>query len=129
MRFGEAGGPGFLGPNFAPLVVSGVSNDPEARANLSIENLKAPVGVTKESMDKRFEISKFLQEDFNKSAKSPSAKAHKANFERARRMIESNAKGAFKLDEETAALRDKYGRSQFGQGCLLARRLDRKSVV
>ena len=128
MRFGDSGGPGFLGPNYAPLVVSGVSNDPEARANLTIENLKAPAGVTKESMEKRFEISKFLQDDFNKSAKSPSSKAHKANFERARRMIESNAKGAFKLDDETAALRDKYGRSQFGQGCLLARRLVERGV-
>ncbi len=129
MRFGDSGGPGFLGPNFAPLVVSGNSNDPEARANLSIENLKAPAGVRKESLEKRFEISKFLQDDFNKSAKSPSSKAHKANFERAWRMIESNAKGAFKLDEETAALRDKYGRSQFGQGCLLARRLVERGVA
>ena len=49
-RFGDAGGPGFLGPNYAPLVVSGDSTDPEARANLSIENLKAPPGVSKESM-------------------------------------------------------------------------------
>ncbi len=129
MRFGEAGGPGFLGPNYAPLVVSGASNDPEARANLSIENLKPPAGVTKDSLEKRFEISKFLQDDFNKSAKSASVKSHKANFERARRMIESNAKGAFKLDEETAALRDKYGRNPFGQGCLLARRLVERGVA
>lgn len=128
-RFGDAGGPGFLGPNYAPLVVSGDSNDPEARANLSIENLKAPAGVTKESMDKRFEISKFLQDDFNKSVKSPSAKAHKANYDRAMRMIATNAKGAFKLDEEPATLRDKYGRNRFGQGCLLARRLVERGVA
>ena len=128
-RFGDAGGPGFLGPNYAPLVVSGDSTDPEARANLSIENLKAPAGVTKESMEKRFEISKFLQDDFTKRAKGPSTKSHKANFDRAMRMIETNAKGAFKLDEEPAALRDKYGRSQFGQGCLLARRLVERGVA
>ena len=128
-RFGDAGGPGFLGPNYAPLVVSGDSTDPEARANLSIENLKAPPGVSKESMEKRFEISKFLQDDFTKRAKRPSTKAHKANFDRAMRMIETNAKGAFKLDEEPAALRDKYGRSQFGQGCLLARRLVERGVA
>jgi hypothetical protein len=128
-RFGDTGGPGFLGPNYAPLVVSGDSNDPEARANLSIENLKAPPGVSKESMEKRFEISKFLQDDFSKRAKGPSTKAHKANFDRAMRMIETNAKGAFKLDEEPAALRDKYGRSQFGQGCLLARRLVERGVA
>ena len=128
-RFGDAGGPGFLGPNYAPLVVSGDSSDPEARANLSIENLKAPAGVTKESMEKRFEISKFLQNDFASRAKGPSTKAHKANFDRAMRMIETNAKGAFKLDEEPAVLRDKYGRSQFGQGCLLARRLVERGVA
>ena len=128
-RIGDAGGPGFLGPNFAPLIVSGDSSDPETRANLSIENLKAPPGVSKESMEKRFEISKFLQDDFTKRAKGPSTKAHKANFDRAMRMIETNAKGAFKLDEEPAALRDKYGRSRFGQGCLLARRLVERGVA
>lgn len=128
-RFGDAGGPGFLGPNYAPLIVSGDSSDPEARANLTIENLKAPAGVSKESMEKRFEISKFLQEDFNKNVKSQSAKAHKANYERAERMISTNAKGAFKLDEEPAALRDSYGRSRFGQGCLLARRLVERGVA
>ena len=128
-RFGDAGGPGFLGPNYAPLVVSGDSNDPEARANLTIENLKPPAGVSKESMERRFEISRFLQDDFANRAKGPSTKAHKSNFDRAMRMIESNAKGAFKLDEEPAALRDKYGRSRFGQGCLLARRLVERGVA
>jgi hypothetical protein len=129
MRFGDSGGPGFLGPNYAPLIVSGDSNDPESRANLSIENLKGPVGVTKESMERRFEISRFLQTDFSKSAKGSSTKSHSANFERARRMIESNAKGAFKLDEEPAVLRDQYGRNRFGQGCLLARRLIERGVA
>lgn len=128
MRFGDVGGPGFLGPNYAPLIVSGDSNDPEARANLSVENLKAPAGVSKESMERRFKISKFLQDDFSKESNGPSTRSHTANFERARRMIESNAKGAFKLDEETAALRDGYGRNRFGQGCLLARRLIERGV-
>lgn len=128
MRFGDIGGPGFLGPNYAPLIVSGDSNDPEARANLSVENLKAPAGVSKESMERRFKISKFLQDDFSKESNGPSTRSHTSNFERARRMIESNAKGAFKLDEETAALRDQYGRNRFGQGCLLARRLIERGV-
>ncbi len=128
-RFADVGGPGFLGPNYAPLVVSGDSSDPEARANLSIENLKPAPGVTKESQEKRLEISKFLQDDFANRAKGPSTKAHKANFDRAMRMIATNAKGAFKLDEEPAALRDKYGRNRFGQGCLLARRLVERGVA
>jgi hypothetical protein len=129
-RFGgDSGGPGFLGPNYAPLIVSGDSADPEARANLSVENLKAPVGVAKESMKNRVGIADYLQKDFSKRVNSPSAKAHKSNFDRAVRMIESNAKGAFGLDEEPAELRDRYGRSRFGQGCLLARRLVERGVA
>jgi hypothetical protein len=120
---GDMAGPGFLGPNYAPLVVSGDSADPEARANLSVENLRPPAGVGKKSMENRIGIAEFLQKDFSKRVASDSAKLHKANFERAVRMIDSNAKGAFKLDEEPAELRDKYGRNRFGQGCLLARRL------
>ena len=38
------------------------------------------------------------------------------------------AKKAFELTEEKAAVRDKYGRSRFGQGCLLARRLVERGV-
>jgi len=40
------------------------------------------------------------------------------------------AKGseAFDLDEEAQSLRVKYGRNQFGQGCLLARRLIERGV-
>src|SRR5262245_45167416 len=32
-------GAGFLGPNYAPLAVSGASDDPTARANLALEDL------------------------------------------------------------------------------------------
>jgi hypothetical protein len=35
---------------------------------------------------------------------------------------------AFSLDDEPDALRDAYGRNQFGQGCLLARRLVERGV-
>jgi hypothetical protein len=127
-RFADVGGPGFLGPNYAPLVVSGDSDDPEARANLSIENLMPPPGVTKKSMERRFAISKFLREDFTTRVKSASAEAHQANFDRAMRIIATNAKGAFTLTEEPGELRDRYGRNRFGQGCLLARRLVERGV-
>jgi uncharacterized protein (DUF1501 family) len=43
-------------------------------------------------------------------------------------MIESQAKNAFKLDEELAEVREAYGRNRFGQGCLLARRLVERGV-
>jgi hypothetical protein len=43
-------------------------------------------------------------------------------------MIRSKTVGAFKLDEESAEVRDAYGRNKFGQGCLLARRLVERGV-
>src|SRR5438132_6073435 len=38
-------------------------------------------------------------------------------------LFRSRVKKAFDLSEEPADLRDKYGRTTYGQGCLLARRL------
>ena len=43
-------------------------------------------------------------------------------------MMRSEAVKAFQLDDEKAALRDAYGRNQFGQACLLARRLVERGV-
>ncbi|HMF20151.1 MAG TPA: DUF1501 domain-containing protein [Gemmataceae bacterium] len=45
-------------------------------------------------------------------------------YERAFRMLSSSAaKRAFDLDREPAAVRDRYGRNEYGEGLLLARRL------
>lgn len=127
-RLGSPGGPGFLGPQYGPLVVSGNSDSASARANLSIENLAPPMGVSKPTMSRRFSNLEFLQNEFNKRCDGDAALAHQANAERAARMIESQAKNAFRLDEEDVVLREAYGRNRFGQGCLLARRLIERGV-
>src|SRR5262249_11805329 len=44
------------------------------------------------------------------------------------RLMKSDARKAFELDEEKESVRDAYGRSLFGQGCLLARRLIERGV-
>jgi hypothetical protein len=125
-RFSNAGA-GFLGPQYAPLVVTGDSDNPQARANMSVENLLPPNGDVK-SLQGRFELLDFVQTEFNKKYKSESSTAHRANYERAVRMVKSQARSAFKLEDEPAALRDAYGRNRFGQGCLLARRLVERDV-
>jgi hypothetical protein len=127
-RFGNVGGPGFLGPQFAPLIVSGDSDNPQARANLTVENLAPPAKVDKQSMKTRFQLLDFLQTEFTSQHAGESAQAHRANYDRAVRMVESQAKQAFQLEDEPAALRDAYGRNRFGQGCLLARRLVERGV-
>ena len=42
--------------------------------------------------------------------------------------MRSPAAKAFELEDEPASVRDAYGRTAFGQGCLLARRLVERGV-
>jgi uncharacterized protein (DUF1501 family) len=120
---------GFLGPNYAPLTVSGASDDPNARANLTLEDLAPPAGRGKQAMKSQFDILRFLEHEFDKSDSADAVKAHRAGYAKAMRMIESQGRQAFQLDEEPTALRDAYGRNRFGQGCLLARRLVERGVA
>jgi hypothetical protein len=43
-------------------------------------------------------------------------------------VLSSSARSAFAIDHESPALRDRYGRTTFGQSCLLARRLVERGV-
>jgi hypothetical protein len=43
-------------------------------------------------------------------------------------VLSTDAQSAFDVNAETPELRDRYGRSEFGQGCLLARRLIERGV-
>jgi hypothetical protein len=126
MRLGDAG---FLGPNYSPLTVSGQSDDPNTRANLALEDLAPPPGKNPEALKSQFGIQRFMQQNFAAKYAGNSTKAHTASYAKAMRMIETQARKAFELEQEKAELRDAYGRNRFGQGCLLARRLVERGVA
>lgn len=117
-------GAGYLGPRYSPLVVSGDSNNPDARANLTIENMEVRGGSA--TMADRQQLLSLVRGGVPTEASA--ANKHAAVYEAAMRMIETKGEGAFNLAEESDALRDAYGRSRFGQGCLLARRLVERGV-
>ena len=56
-------------------------------------------------------------------------KDHRALYHQTAKMILSPNMRAFNLDEEPEPLRDAYGRTPFGQGCMLARRLVQAGVT
>jgi hypothetical protein len=120
---------GFLGPNYAPLTVSGASDDPNTRANLALEDLAPPRDRDERAMKSQFDILRFMEREFDKGDKADAVKAHRASYAKAMRMVESQGRKAFQLDQEAAELRDAYGRNRFGQGCLLARRLVERGVA
>ena len=127
-------GSGFLGPQYAPLIVGEgqlVVRQPGGQQpdySLKVEDLEIPKGVTTESADARLGLLKSLDDDFISRRTAAAAFSHRTAYERAVRLMRSEAAKAFNLADEPAVLRDAYGRNQFGQGCLLARRLVERGV-
>lgn len=132
-------GPGFLGPKYAPLVVAGGNQMPGGKpaagsastasyAQLTVDSIKPPKGVSAEQAGRRLELWKVLEDGFLNNHASASPHAHRTVYDNALRMIHSDAAAAFDLSQEPAKVREQYGKGIFGQGCLLARRLIEQGV-
>lgn len=131
----EAYGPGFLGPRFAPLVVAdNVFDLPRAPTTqeltklLRVQDLDRPADVSSRRGAARTELRDNLDADFLADHPDAPGEGHRTAYRRADTLMKSTAVKAFDLTEEKDALRDKYGRNLFGQGCLLARRLVERGV-
>ena len=119
---------GFLGPQYTPLIVG----DPNFRGvqpgvfitdeALKVQDLAIPAGIDRDRVDARVTLLQGLDREFVPTH-GGSAVSHESAYERAVRLMRSDAAKAFELKDESERLRDSYGRNQFGQGCLLARRL------
>jgi len=125
-------GPGFLGPKFAPLIVGDGNANPGRNADyekaLQVKNLAPPAGLAPEQTDARLDLLASLEADFAAARPGIPPTSHRAAYVQAVRMMRSEAVKAFDLTTEDDTLRDAYGRNQFGQGCLLARRLVERGV-
>jgi hypothetical protein len=105
--------PGYLGPRHA-----GLAHYDPARP---LENLAPP---SADDVFRRREVALAeVESQFQRRHPSPAAASHRAVFERAARLIRSDAARAFDIENEPAASRQAYGDHDFGRSCLLARRL------
>jgi hypothetical protein len=124
--------PGFLGPEYAPLIVGnqgfGFGNAPDYKQALKVEDLQAPSDVKHEQVESRIELLQGLQRDFVAKHPGVPALSHQSAYERAVRLMRTAAGQAFDFTGEPEKLRDRYGRNLFGQSCLLARRLVERGV-
>lgn len=124
---------GFLGPRFAPLIVGerrpAMTEESGALENsLRVPDLDLPAGVNQERGQRRNQLLADLQGEFVSSRPGLATESHRSAYQQALRLMKESAAGAFKLQDEAPALRDRYGRSFFGQACLLARRLVERGV-
>lgn len=132
-QFNQAAyGPGFLGPKFAPLMVGDFNSLPptsqEGFAELRVDDLNPPSGVTAAQVQARQRIWARMEEKFVAERPSAATIAHQTVYQRAIRLMQSSAAECFDLTKEPDGVREAYGKGRFGQGCLMARRLIEKGV-
>jgi uncharacterized protein (DUF1501 family) len=96
--------------------------------SLRVPNLTPHSGVASKQLEGRLHLVQQMQDEFVTEHPSMAARSHQTALQRAVRLMRTDAANTFDLDTEPARLRDTYGRNQFGQGCLLARRLVERGV-
>jgi hypothetical protein len=117
----EVIGSGFLGMTYAPFIVQ----DP----NRLPANTELPGGVSADRFSRRLGLIDKLSEDFASSGGKTRVADQKALYDTAAQMVRSPRLKAFDVSQEKDAVRERYGKTPFGQGCLLARRLVEAGVT
>ena len=110
----------FLGKGHDPLFFTQDPNDP----NFSLPELSLPADLSLERLQSRRELQKLIDQQSRLLDYSAAAKGLDAYYEKALTMLNSpRLRKAFDLGSEPEKVREAYGRTTYGQGCLLARRL------
>ncbi len=101
---------------------------PLGNPNAGIQNVKKSGYVEGSMYNKRLDASKKLNEHFLNVFPQKQVRAYTDLYDNAISLMKSKDLEAFDLTKEPQELRDKYGEDNFGQGCLLARRLIENKV-
>lgn len=110
----------FLGRNHDPLFFT---EDPNS-ADFRLPELTLPGSLSLERLDNRHGLLQQLDAQSDALEFSATAQGLETYYNRAFGMLASaRLRNAFDLGRESSAVRDRYGRTTYGQGCLLARRL------
>jgi hypothetical protein len=110
----------FLGKRHNPLFVSQDPNSPHFR----LPELSLPANLSLERLENRRQMLRIVDRQAELLDYSATARGIDEFYDRALTLLTSpRLKKAFDLSSEPAAVRDRYGRTTYGQSCLLARRL------
>jgi hypothetical protein len=111
---------GYLTPAYDPFEVL---NDPNA-PGFRVRDLTPPDRLTLDRLKRRKEMVKALDGFARDVPATPLTSSRDQFSDQAYDLLTSSAaQAAFKIGEEPDKVRDSYGRTPFGQSCLLARRL------
>src|SRR5262245_11955413 len=106
-RFSSPGacGSGFLGPKYAPLVVGETTffrpNQPVDFASLlKVQDIDLPAGVEKSHAEARIDLLRAMHREFNERSPGVAPASHRTAYERAVKLMNTDAKEAFDIDKE-----------------------------
>lgn len=120
---------GFLGPAHDPFTLTEPKVDSLADREFRISSLSPPDEVTPLRQTARRELLERFDELNKPGVESPGMNRLKHYREQALSMVSTDrGKRAFNLNAEPPALRDRYGRNEYGQSFLLSRRLIESGV-
>ena len=114
---GGSVGPGFLGMAWAPFTVSSTG---------TVRNLK--MGLDDQRLYHRMAALQFLENEFIAQRRGTVADDHQKILKKTLYLMTSKQMEAFKVQQEPANVRERYGENNFGRGCLMARRLVEQGV-
>lgn len=110
----------FLGKAHDPLLVTEDPND----LNFKLPQLSLPENLSPDRLANRRAIQQIINEQSRLLDYSAQAQGLDAYYYRALSMLNSSkVREAFDLSKEPESIREAYGRTTYGQSCLLARRL------
>ncbi len=98
-------------------------------ANYRVRDLSAPTGITPQTLERRKSLLAAVDQLADRVKGSDQIATYDEFSRKAAEMVLSpQAQAAFAIEREEAQTRDDYGRSEFGQSVLLARRLVENGV-
>lgn len=115
----QIAGPAYLGPGYAPFQVTGNPNDPDfVVPNINLDAQRQQELRRRVALRGRFDR---LRSEIDASGLMDAVDQYESQ---AMNLLTSDAaRVAFDLSQEPDRVRDRYGRNQWGQQCLMARRL------
>ncbi len=118
----RSGGPNFLGGKHAPFVIDGYPNSP----SFKVRDVVLPPDISEGRAASRRELRATLdrmQRYTDKVAEDPAVSFDEYYQQGVQLVLSPKAQAAFDIHREADKVRDAYGRNDFAQRLLLARRL------
>ncbi len=117
---GPSFGAGFLGAADGPFVLQ--------KAGAAPADVDLPPGVDRPRFERRLAALGATNDRFEEATGDVKVEGRKQVYAKAVRLMETPKLEAFDLSTETEATRRAYGDTDFGRGCLVARRLVERGV-